>query len=178
MGGGRAGFDFTKLDADGNDLSASAEEWSCVRDNHTGLIWEVKTMDGGLRDMSNSYSWYNPDFDTNGGNTGRQNYGRCSGSECDTQSYIDAVNTQGLCGANDWQLPTRQQLQSIVVYSFTNPTIDSGYFPHNHWSNYWSSSPSAQFGFSAWSVNLDYGEIDSILKNQSLSIRLVRNKGN
>lgn len=39
-GDGDAGFDFTKLDAAGNELDADAESWNCVRDNHTGLVWE------------------------------------------------------------------------------------------------------------------------------------------
>ncbi len=37
---GHAGFKFTKLDSSGNVTSSSHE---CVRDERTGLIWEVKT---------------------------------------------------------------------------------------------------------------------------------------
>lgn len=36
---------YTKLDASGNDLGDDATEWFMVRDNVTGLIWEVKTAD-------------------------------------------------------------------------------------------------------------------------------------
>ena len=54
---GKAGFSYTKLDVDGNDLSASAVSWSCVRDNITGFIWEIKTDDGGVRDKDNKYFW-------------------------------------------------------------------------------------------------------------------------
>jgi hypothetical protein len=32
-GGGSAGFDFTKLDNNGNPLDASTTSWDCVRDN-------------------------------------------------------------------------------------------------------------------------------------------------
>ena len=49
VGGGSAGFDFTKLDARGNPLVGSALSWSCVRDNVTGLVWEIKTNDGWLQ---------------------------------------------------------------------------------------------------------------------------------
>ncbi len=42
---GRLGFSFTKLDANGQPLPNSATTWSCVKDNRTGLIWEVKTAD-------------------------------------------------------------------------------------------------------------------------------------
>jgi len=49
-GGGDAGFDFTKLSADGTELSADAVSWECVRDNHTGLVWENN-------DRPDRYSW-------------------------------------------------------------------------------------------------------------------------
>ncbi|MBK1695464.1 hypothetical protein CKO09_12055 [Chromatium weissei] len=39
---GTNGFDFTKLDAAGNALPATATDHTCVRDNVTGLMWQVK----------------------------------------------------------------------------------------------------------------------------------------
>ncbi|MCP3952026.1 MAG: hypothetical protein GY697_07375, partial [Desulfobacterales bacterium] len=44
---GHAGFSFTKLDANGNPLvdqsiDYATTPWSCVKDNVTGLVWEVK----------------------------------------------------------------------------------------------------------------------------------------
>ncbi len=42
---------YTKLDAAGNSLPDSATSWVMVRDNVTGLIWEVKTYD------NYSYTW-------------------------------------------------------------------------------------------------------------------------
>ena len=54
---GHAGFSFTKLDSSGNILAASATQWSCVQDNITGLIWEIKTDDGGIHDKYNYYRW-------------------------------------------------------------------------------------------------------------------------
>lgn len=41
--------------------------WGCTRDNETGLIWEIKTNDGGLRDISWVYPWFEPDMKINGG---------------------------------------------------------------------------------------------------------------
>ncbi|ACE83036.1 putative lipoprotein [Cellvibrio japonicus Ueda107] len=142
-GGGVAGFDFTKLDADGQPLSADATEWHCVRDNHTGLIWEVKTHDGGLRDQSHTYSWFNPDNSTNGGDAGIQDTGWCAGSACDTHAYTLAVNAAGLCGANDWRLPTVEELLSIAHNGRTSPAIDTDYFPMEDGSTprVWTSTP-------------------------------------
>ena len=59
LGAGPAGFDFTKLDRNGYPLPDSAMNWDCVRDNVTGLIWEIKTNDGGLRDWDWTYTWCN-----------------------------------------------------------------------------------------------------------------------
>lgn len=53
VGYGPAGFDYTKLDANGDDLAEAATSWSCVRDNVSGLIWEVKTTSG-LHDANNT----------------------------------------------------------------------------------------------------------------------------
>jgi hypothetical protein len=64
VGGGGAGFDFTKIANNGTVLAASAAlgsgatHWACTRDNVTGLIWTVKTTSG-LRSQSHHYSWYN-----------------------------------------------------------------------------------------------------------------------
>ena len=46
---------YTKLDASGNDLADSVTSWAMVRDNVTGLIWEVKTDDGTIHDKDNTY---------------------------------------------------------------------------------------------------------------------------
>lgn len=68
VGAGAAGFDFTKLDAAGQSLPASAASWDCVADNVTGLVWEVKRdQPGHLRHALNYHSWYDPDPAGNGG---------------------------------------------------------------------------------------------------------------
>lgn len=174
VGGGDAGFDFTKLDASGNDLPASATAWSCVRDNHTGLIWEVKTDDGGLRDKDHTYTWYNPDNSSNGGFAGYQNGGSCQGSECDTHSYVPAVNSVGLCGASDWRMPTKLELMGIVHNGRVSPAIDTGYFPNTLATLYWSSSANAGFGTFAWIVEFNSGGVYGWGMYGSQPLRLVR----
>jgi len=166
---GHAGFSFTKLDANGNALPASAPAWSCVRDEVTGLTWEVKTDDSGLRDTDNTYSWYNPDSYTNGGDPGIQNGGSCAGSNCDTYSYVQAVNavTQPLCGARDWRMPWREELHSIVDLGRALPAIDTAYFPYQRNSVVWSGSPYAHqstdacYACYAWGFDFSFGYDDS-----------------
>ena len=168
VGGGDGGFDFTKIGATGQKLPANATEWSCVLDNHTGLMWEVKTDDGGLHDKDNTYQWYNSDISTNGGAVGYENDGK------NTQAFTHAVNAQGLCGYTDWRLPEKQELQSIVNYGKESPAIDGAYFPNTRSSFYWSSSPVADYSNQAWYVYFDSGAIALYVKSDNNCVRLVR----
>ena len=161
IGAGAAGFDFTKLGTDGLPLSiqngtwsdsgteASGTKWSCVRDNHTGLVWEVKVNDiNDLRNKYNGYSWYNPDFNSNGNFPGHQ----CPGGICDTHAYVQAINSLGLCGYKDWHVPNVVELQSILHYDRVSPVIDTGFFPNIESGLFWSSS-SSDF----WTEEIPYG---------------------
>jgi hypothetical protein len=183
-GTGSAGFDFTKLcrngDAAGegkcppNPLPGTGRtHWGCNRDNVTGLIWEVKT-DSGLHNRNNTYSWFNPDKTVNGGDPGRQNGGSCTGSSCDTQAFVKEINTQSLCGFDDWRLPTRRELLSIVDNGKFDPAMDIRIFPNTSANYYWSSSPYADQEKMAWQVNFLFGEADPKEKSQANLVRLVR----
>lgn len=174
---GHAGFSFTKLDANGNALPASASAWSCVQDNVTGRVWEVKTDDGGLRDKDWTYSWYNPDASTNGGFAGYEDYAyNCfDPGRCDTHKYVADVNAQGLCGANDWRLPSQFELLSIVSNDRYNPAIDSAWFPNISPSvSFWSSSPYAAHPDYAWHASFSLGLLYGYPKRVASPVRLVR----
>ena len=117
---------------------------SCVKDNKTGLIWEGKTDDGGLRDKDNTYT----------------NYG--DSRTGDASAYVAAVNATSLCGYTDWRLPTADELQMIVDYSiaYPGPTINSTWFPNTVGSVYWSASPYAGGSYLAWYVSFGDGYVD------------------
>ncbi len=169
---GAAGFKFTKLDQNGNMLSAEATDWDCVQDNVTGLVWEVKTANSGsLRYKDNTYSWYNPGLN---GSAGTQNAGNCVGSSCDTHAYIQSVNDQALCGVSDWRLPERDELRSIVHYGVFSPSIDENYFPHSAPASFWSATGYASFSGNAWHVNFEDGNDHWSSKGGSKRVRLVR----
>ena len=180
---GHAGFSFTKLDAVGNDLPASATDWSCVRDNVTQSIWGVKANEGGLHDWDDRFKWYNTNSSTNGGSAGDANEGgaRCEGydatdpsSYCNTQASVARVNAAGLCGFRDWRMPEARQLMTIVTRDRKSPSVDSEYFPYARSAGHWSSSPYADNSENAWYVHFYNSYVYDIGKTLALYVRLVR----
>jgi len=144
VGGGAAGFDFTKISNAGNAVAAStalgpgANDWACTRDNVTGLVWEVKTSNPttpGLRDVANTYTWYNPDVGANGGDAGSTGTTTTCNSTlaaCNTQEYVAAVNAANLCGRSDWRLPSYKDAFTIfnaqALGNSTPTPFDPTYF--------------------------------------------------
>ncbi|CAK0745438.1 List-Bact-rpt repeat protein [Gammaproteobacteria bacterium] len=166
-------FDFTKLDASGNPLPASATNHTCVRDNVTGLMWEVKTADGGLRDQKWTYTWY--DSSAPGGNPGTASGGTCHDTgRCDTGKFVQDVNAKGLCGFKDWRLPNPKELAGIVDYSTYDASIDRAAFPNAPSSNFWSSAPDAYYSDFAWYVSFSSGSANYGSRSSGFAVRLAR----
>ena len=174
LGQGGGGFDFTKLDTAGEPVPFTSSDWACVRDNYTGLMWEAKSDDATeLGYWAHSYSWYQPDADSNGGQAGLADGGICQGSPCDTAAYVAAFNERRVCGASDWRLPTRQELSSIVHAGLTAPALEGTFFPLGQGA-YWTATPAAADPGRAWRVNFDDGAIVTDDKTNAGHIRLVR----
>ena len=121
VGAGGKGFDFSKISNNGAVLPASAtlgtdpNDWACTYDNHTGLMWEVKTTSG-LRSQSHTYTWYDS-VHNYGGNPGTASGGTCQTTgRCDTEKFTADVNAAGLCGKTDWRMPTHQELYNLAEY--------------------------------------------------------------
>ena len=162
-GAGQAGFDFTKLGSDGAQLTiqngaysatgtaANGTKWSCVRDNVTGMIWEVKTADN----KDSTYTWGN------------------------RTSLVTAANAEnsgsGLCGITNWRVPSVNELLSIVNYNNYSPSIDSDYFPNTYGGVFWSEQEVViNNATNAWLVDFNDGSnIASTAKSNSRRVRLV-----
>ncbi len=97
---------YTKISSSGSDLPDSATEWSCVRDNETGLIWEIKTDDGGIHDKDNTYRW---------GGIGTE--GTSGISYGDWDSLVTGSRNENLCGYSDWRVPVIEELRGLVYCS-------------------------------------------------------------
>ena len=184
---GHAGFSFTKLDVSGNELGAGATSWSCVLDNVTGLIWEVKTDsdDGGLHDKDHTYTWYDSDESTNGGAVGElaANGNTCDGytsgdtaTYCNTEAFVNRVNDVGLCGSKDWRMPGINELSSIVNFGRYGPSIDTDYFPNTGSNYYWSASPDADNIDNAWRIYFYSGDDSDVSHSNQYRVRLVHSQ--
>lgn len=186
QGAGPLGFDFTKLDNRGRPLAlqnlawqqgsseASGKTWSCVQDNHTGLLWEVKQDDSSSpRHYQHKFSWYQSDNRRNGGEPGSQGAPQCGGIACDTQAYIDAMNALQLCGQSHWRLPSIGELMSIVWGGRAVKAIDEGYFANSPGTQYWTGQSYAPNNLHAWYLYLGDGSLGNQQKSSRFYVRLV-----
>lgn len=180
---GNAGFNFTKISNAGNPLPSTAalgggaNDWACTFDNVTGLMWEVKTTDGGLRYQAHTYSWFSSDGGNNGGATGTTNGGTCApAGNCDTEKYTVLINTSltGLCGHKDWRMPHLKELESIVDRGGIYPAIDGAYFPNTPASFFWAGTPYAASPADAWYVDFSTGQVLYGGRSFGYRVRLVR----
>ncbi|MFO1344523.1 MAG: DUF1566 domain-containing protein [Burkholderiales bacterium] len=188
IGGGEAGFDYTKISNSGNPLPASAalgsgpNDWACTRDNVTGLIWEVKVNNAShLRHMNHTYTWYSTDAGINGGVPGTLGTAPTCNStlaQCNTQAFAAAVNTQGLCGHGDWRLPSSEELQGIAHYGRSEPALDPLYFANaaimGGASLAWTGRNVAFNAFGAWAFFLRFGGTFVNFKSSPIGAWLVR----
>lgn len=165
---------YIKYDAKGKPLVDNNEQWACVYDTQNGLMWEVKSDDDTLRNTNNLYSWFDPEHVTV---KGKPNGGRCKGNtDCDTGAYVQAMNKQNYCGHNDWRLPTREQMQTLVNLENANDNvkINKQYFPQTMPSWYWTSSENSDRDDYAWYVLFRNGFALNDLKERPKHVRLVR----
>jgi len=137
---------YTKLDKNGNELPDSATSWVMVRDNVTGLFWEVKTYES----RYNTYTWY------------------------DAKDFINALNTENFGEHSDWRLPTIRELASIVNLGKYRPAIDVEYFPRTRDLYCWSATAYANDTSYAWCVNFTNGDNNAFSKSGRRYVRGVR----
>jgi len=188
---GRHGFSFTKLGAGGLPVEQNAAEWSCVKDNITGLTWEVKTTDAGVQDMDNQYTWFKTMVDPVTGLRIANDTIGTSGD--DTETYVDAIrdmnSSKGLCGIGGkeadplidysvpkWRVPTAYELNTIADMNIPFPGIgiDLNFFPNTRRTVYWADNQDASdLTNSAWVSYFSQGFNWTFKMNHQLPVRLV-----
>lgn len=185
-------FNYTKLDINGTPLANQTQDyatnpWACVKDNYTGLIWEVKTI--GISGNKNStYTWFNSTLINDGGDQGIANGGSCvDANRCDTEKYVEdfnlGTNIGLICGISSWRLPSVIELRSLIdnssqlVDTEAVAQIDGNYFSNTVGnSNYWTSNSLADPALTnmSWIIDFIDGSSQRINKSDvSTYIRLV-----
>jgi hypothetical protein len=168
---------FTKLGYGVVELPYTAtfdDGWIMTKDNVTGLTWEVKQDKDtdknydNPHDAENTYTWYDPDPDTNGGYEGTQ-------SDHDTLDFITELNNSNFGGYSNWRMPSRVELRSIVDYSipFPGPAVNSVFFPNTIASCHWTSTTSAYGTSIAWHECFQYGGSGYSSKSYDYYVRAV-----
>lgn len=158
----------------GTNTYSSSE---CVKDKLTGLLWEIKTADGGLRDYQKTYTHFDSTTAAQ-----KSDGSQATQAEIDAEdnalTYVKEVNRLGLCGFTDWRLPTARELHSIVNYGLNDIAIDKTVFinPPGNDDEYWtSSSYQDNLGTDqALYVNFYAGYVFSNYRDETLYVRLVR----
>jgi hypothetical protein len=188
------GFDFSKMLYNGTIQNGAAQpgplgphttatNWGCTKDNVTGLIWAMLlTTASDARLNTNTFNWKSTNAPSNGGVSGATGTAAgttCYLSTCDTEAHIAYINTLNICGetANDWRLPTRLELISIVDASKQgtgNATVDATFFPNVQPARYWTADNVAGNPNDARTVNMSNGSDGTAPKSTLLNVILVR----
>jgi hypothetical protein len=90
----------------------------------------------------------------------------------DAKTYCAGVGAS--LGGTGWRLPTLKELQTIVDYSQSIPSIDSTAFPSTPATWFWSASPVAGSSSDAWGVSFSDGDSGDSVVSDSSSVRCVR----
>ena len=118
----------------------------------------VDDGDGTVTDNCTGLMWQK---DTGNGNT--------SFNWCSALDYCESLE---LAGHDDWRLPNVRELQSIVDYGRSGPSIEPVFGALS--TQYWSSTPIESNPDFAWYVGFFDGFVNSGVKSSGWLVRAVR----
>lgn len=73
---------------------------------------------------------------------------------------VDRLNSEQYCGQNNWRLPNRRELHSLISFDTSRPALPAGHpFSGVFLGWYWSSSTFAHDNGYAWRVHMEGGRM-------------------
>lgn len=127
----------------------------------------ISNSDGTVTDTSTKLTWKRCPEGLLGNN--------CETGKAITYTWAEAEKwgTSSLYAGKKWRVPTIQELNSIIEYRCTMPSINSEIFPATPTSNFWTSSHFAGYPAGGWNINFNDGSHETCNKNWNLYLRLV-----
>lgn len=134
-----------------------------ITDNNTGFTWEKMSDDGSIHDINNLYNWADA-----------------------FAVHIATLNSTNFGGHNDWRLPNRHELQSLVNAGVATPAVSPEFNddcvvgcsilecsctvdnPH------WTSTTHVTSNSTAWVVIFEQGISNTQAKTATRKVRAVR----
>ena len=89
----------------------------------------------------------------------------------DAKQYCDCLSLEG---HDDWGLPSRMELVSIVDYTRQNPSLDANAFPDTPLEWFWTASPKAGTPDSYFYVAFFDGDTHASTSDRDYRVRCVR----
>ncbi|MBK8325689.1 MAG: DUF1566 domain-containing protein [Moraxellaceae bacterium] len=146
-----------KIGTNGEKLAANATQWAAVIDEETQLMWAI-----------------NPNTNVSFPNRrDKETYDK-------TLDWINIVNNKGWCSYNDWRLPTREELQTLLLpeihtHRYIREDIFTDITTHDYWV--WSSSSVSYDSSCVHIVGFSNNGFGHINRYTAHYMRLVRKAG-
>ena len=139
---------FIFLDSQGNPLNferCNGNEVAAVRDSFSGLDWEVKSQDEkDFRYYRRPLTWFEFNDD-----------------------YIAQLNEENYGGFDDWRVPSKDELRTLINYTKINPAFPQEIFKTLMAQDYWCGRSYGLRPDCGWVINLNLGSATA--KNKTLT---------
>lgn len=143
-----------------NSVKTSSNFVRCVRGDATAPAYFTDNDDGTIYDASTGLTWQK------GEAAGIMNWENAL-------DYCENSLTD-LGGKDDWRLPNRSEIQSLVDFNRYDPAVDTTFFPDVYSTYYWSSTTFTGLTTQAWYTSFTDGQVNRPLKTDSYRVRCVR----